>query len=106
MAPRRIRSIIMQQLWDISPPVSAQSPVFPGDTPYSRQWNATIGPQCPVTVSQITLSPHVGTPADAPFHSRKPGAALGHPRLEHFLGPYPLPHVLNGRPLLSCVRHP
>lgn len=34
----------MQKLWDISPPVHAGSPVFPGDTPYSQQWCATIGP--------------------------------------------------------------
>src|SRR3546814_17106474 len=93
MAPRRIRSIIMQQLWDISPPVSAQSPVFPGDTPYSRQWNATIGPQCPVNVSQITLSPHVGAHADAPLHYSKQGAAIGQLGLEPFLGPCRVLHV-------------
>ena len=34
----------MQKLWDISPPVHTGSPVFPGDTPYSQQWCATIGP--------------------------------------------------------------
>ena len=56
----------MQKLWDISPPVHAGSPVFPGDTPYSQQWCATIGPGCPVNVSAITLSPHVGAHADAP----------------------------------------
>ena len=58
----------MQKLWDISPPVHTGSPVFPGDTPYSQQWCATIGPGCPVNVSAITLSPHVGAHADAPLH--------------------------------------
>src|SRR5690606_16396912 len=91
----------MQQLWDISPPVSALSPVFPGDTPYSRKWNATIGPQCPVNVSQITLSPHVGAHADAPLHYSDQGAAIGHLALEPFLGPCRVIHALQGRPLIS-----
>jgi arylformamidase len=53
----------MNRLWDISPPVSADAPVFPGDTPYQQQWAAQIAPGCPVNVSTITLSPHVGAPA-------------------------------------------
>src|SRR3546814_9542743 len=70
-------------------------------TPYSRQWNATIGPQCPVNVSQITLSPHVGAHADAPLHYSKQGAAIGQLGLEPFLGPCRVIHVLNGRPLIA-----
>ncbi|MES1162834.1 MAG: cyclase family protein, partial [Rhizobacter sp.] len=57
-----------QRLWDISPPVHEGAPVFPGDTPYRQRWAATIGPQCPVNVSEIALSPHVGAHADAPLH--------------------------------------
>ena len=53
------------------------SPVFPGDTPYSQQWCATIGPGCPVNVSAITLSPHVGAHADAPLHYDEGGASIG-----------------------------
>ena len=65
-----------RQLWDISPPVHAGSPVFPGDTAYSQQWCATIGPGCPVNVSAITLSPHVGAHADAPLHYDESGATI------------------------------
>src|SRR6478609_174057 len=50
----------MQRIWDISPPVAPGSPVFPGDTPYQQAWAASIAPGCPVNVSTITLSPHVG----------------------------------------------
>ena len=64
-------------LWDISAPVHAGSPVFPGDTPYQQQWSATLGPGCPVNVSALTLSPHVGTHADAPLHYAADGAAIG-----------------------------
>lgn len=39
---------IMKKLWDISPPVDSHSPVFPGDTPYTQQWAATLSDTCPV----------------------------------------------------------
>ncbi|WP_428002211.1 arylformamidase [Acidovorax sp.] len=81
-------------LWDISPPVHAGSPVFPGDTAYSQQWCATIGPGCPVNVSAITLSPHVGAHADAPLHYDADGATIGDVSLEPFLGPCRVIHAI------------
>jgi arylformamidase len=54
------------RIWDISPPVHEGAPVFPGDTPYQQRWAATISPDCPVNVSEIKLSPHIGAHADAP----------------------------------------
>ena len=58
----------MKAVWDISPPISTATPAFPGDTVYSQRWNAQIGPGCPVNVSAITMSPHLGAHADAPLH--------------------------------------
>jgi len=84
-----------QPLWDISPPVSDASPAFPGDTPYSQQWAATIGPGCPVNVSAITLSPHVGAHADAPLHYDPKGAAVGALSLEAFIGPCRVIHAID-----------
>jgi len=89
-----------QQLWDISPPIHDASPVFPGDTPYSQQWCATISPQCPVNVSAITLSPHVGAHADAPLHYAADGAAIGAVDLDTFLGPCRVIHAIGQGPLL------
>ncbi|WP_315122525.1 arylformamidase [Comamonas antarctica] len=89
-----------QQLWDISPPIHSASPVFPGDTPYSQQWCATIAPGCPVNVSAITLSPHVGAHADAPLHYAPDGAAIGALDLESFLGPCRVIHAIAPGPLL------
>lgn len=91
----------MQELWDISPPVSARSPVFPGDTPYRQRWNATIGPGCPVNVSEITMSPHVGAHADAPLHYDPNGAPVGKLGLTPFLGPCRVIHAIHGRPLIT-----
>ena len=91
-------------LWDISPPVHAGSPVFPGDTAYSQQWCATIGPGCPVNVSAITLSPHVGAHADAPLHYDAQGATIGDVSLEAFLGPCRVIHAI-GRGALIAWEH-
>ncbi|MCK9509840.1 MAG: arylformamidase [Pigmentiphaga sp.] len=88
-------------LWDISPPVSTASPAFPGDTPYSQQWAATIGPGCPVNVSAITLSPHVGAHADAPLHYDPDGAAIGALPLDAFLGPCRVIHAIACGPLIE-----
>jgi arylformamidase len=74
------------RLWDISPPVHAGSPVFPGDAACSSVWVARIGPGCPVNVSTLTLSPHTGAHADAPLHYDDAGAAIGAVSLEPFLG--------------------
>ncbi|BEP70472.1 MULTISPECIES: arylformamidase [Variovorax] len=89
------------RLWDISAPVHAGSPVFPGDTPYSQQWCATIGPGCPVNVSAITLSPHVGTHADAPLHYAPEGQTIGQVDLTPFLGPCRVIHAIGRGPLVT-----
>jgi len=81
-------------LWDISPPVHTGSPVFPGDTPYSQRWAAVLTPRCPVNVSAITLSPHVGAHADAPLHYDPHGAAIGTLPLEPFLGRCRVVHAI------------
>ena len=90
----------MKKRWDISPPVHAGAPVFPGDTAYSQHWEATIGPGCPVNVSAITLSPHVGAHADAPLHYDAHGAAIGEVSLEPFLGPCRVIHAIGCGPLV------
>ena len=88
-------------LWDISPPVSAASPVFPGDTAYTQQWAARIAPGCPVNVSAITLSPHIGAHADAPLHYDEHGAAIGAVDLEPYLGPCRVIHAIGRGPLVE-----
>ena len=90
----------MQNLWDISPPIAPGSPVFPGDTPYQQQWTATISPVCPVNVSALTLSPHVGAHADAPLHYDPQGQAIGAVDLTPYLGPCRVIHCIGRGPLV------
>ena len=90
-----------KKLWDISPPVHAGSPVFPGDTAYQQQWVANIGPGCPVNVSALTLSPHVGAHADAPLHYDPEGAAIGAVDLQAYIGPCRVIHAIGCGPLVK-----
>lgn len=96
-----------QRLWDISPPVHEGAPVFPGDTPYRQRWAASIGPGCPVNVSEITLSPHVGAHADAPLHYAPDGATIGDVDLAPFLGRCRVIHAIARGPLIewSHIEH-
>jgi arylformamidase len=84
----------MKKLWDISPPISKDSPLFPGDTAYSQQWTATISPSCPVNISAITMSPHTGAHADAPLHYGDGAATIGQVDLLPYLGPCRVVHAI------------
>ncbi len=91
----------MKRIWDISPPVQEGTPVFPGDTPYRQEWVATVSPGCPVNVSTLALSPHVGSHADAPLHYDNDGAAIGFVNLAPYLGTCRVIHAINCGPLIE-----
>ena len=93
-------SLPMKTIWDISPPVDDNSPVFPGDTPFQREWSARIEANCPVNVARLTLSPHVGAHADAPLHYDTQGLPVGALDLTPYLGPCRLIHALDVGPLI------
>lgn len=84
----------MKNLWDISPPIAADSPLFPGDTGYSQQWTAEICPGCPVNLSAITMSPHIGAHADAPLHYGPGAPTIGQVDLVPYLGPCRVMHAI------------
>jgi arylformamidase len=77
------------------------APVFPGDTPYQQQWAAQIAPGCPVNISTLTLSPHVGAHADAPLHYDLQGAPVGALDLDPYLGPCRVIHAIARGPLVT-----
>ncbi|HJV62010.1 MAG TPA: arylformamidase [Albitalea sp.] len=91
----------MKRLWDISPPIAPDSPLFPGDEPYSQRWTARIGPGCPVNLSAITLSPHIGAHADAPLHYADDARPIGHVELTPYLGPCRVIHAIGPARLLQ-----
>ena len=85
----------MKKLWDISPPISPDSPLFPGDAAYSQRWTATISPGCPVNLSAITMSPHIGAHADAPLHYGEGAATIGQVDLFPYIGPCRVIHAID-----------
>ena len=84
----------MNRLWDISPVLGPATPPFPGDQAYEQRWTARIGPGCPVNLSALTLSPHLGAHADAPLHYADGAPAIGEVALEPYLGPCRVIHAI------------
>ena len=81
-------------LIDISPLFRPGMPGWPGDTVFEAPRSWAIGPGCPVNVSKITLSSHVGSHADAPLHFDAAGRAIHDMPLETYIGPC---HVVDAR---------
>lgn len=90
----------MPRLWDISPTVSSEAPIFPGDEPYSLRWTARLSPDCPVNLSAITMSPHVGAHADAPLHYGNDEPSAAEVDLNAYLGPCRVIHAIDCGPLI------
>ena len=67
---------------DLSQPVSADTPAFPGDGPV----RVTILEEGSVNLSRIDLSVHTGTHMDAPFHFFTGAETIGQVRLERCMG--------------------
>ncbi|MBK7615579.1 MAG: arylformamidase [Burkholderiales bacterium] len=89
-----------KKLYDISPLVSPQAPIFPGDEPYALRWTATLGPGCPVNLSALTMSPHVGAHADAPLHYANGAPDAAQVPLDTYLGPCRVIHAIGCGPLI------
>jgi arylformamidase len=94
-------------LWDISPTVSPEAPIFPGDEPYRLNWTARLSPDCPVNLSAVTMSPHVGAHADAPLHYANDAADAASVALDVYLGPCRVIHAIGCGPLIRIehVQH-
>jgi arylformamidase len=91
----------MRRVWDISPAIAPETPPFPGDTAYAQRWVAQIGPGCPVNVSAITMSPHLGAHADAPLHYSGTGMPIGHVDLDPYIGPCRVIHAISAGRLIA-----
>jgi len=77
----------VRRILDISRPVQAGIPVWPGDTPYAYQRTWKLGGGCPVNVGQVTMSLHTGAHTDAPYHFDDAGTPIADVDLAKYLGP-------------------
>jgi arylformamidase len=78
----------VRRILDISRPVVAGIPVWPGDTPYEyrRAWQIGAGGS-PVNVGAVTMSLHTGAHVDAPVHFSPDGIGIDAVDLEKYVGP-------------------
>lgn len=76
----------MTRIIDISAPVSADTPAWPGDTEFSAEltWKIANGDSC--NVSRIVTSPHNGSHADSPMHFIDGAEGIGEVPLDRYLG--------------------
>ncbi len=74
-------------LYDVTRPLFAGHPVWPGDSPCRVAWKARLGPGVAYNQSELRMSPHTGTHADGPFHMLPEGAMIGAAPLDAFIGP-------------------
>ena len=58
----------MPMLYDISPPITNDLKVWPGDTPASREVLVDMDRGDPITLSTLRATAHLGAHADAPSH--------------------------------------
>lgn len=72
---------------DISVTLSSDTPVWPGDTPFSCLWTWNMDDGSSVNVSSVTSSPHAGTHADTPLHVTRGAAGSESLSLDSFRGP-------------------
>ncbi|NMG03164.1 arylformamidase [Azoarcus taiwanensis] len=88
-------------LIDISPTIHPDLPVWPGDRPvgFERTWS--IGPDCPVNVSAISMSTHTGSHVDAPFHFDAKGQGIDEVPLDTYIGACRVINVVGARGLIQ-----
>jgi len=74
-------------LWDISPRLTPDLAVWPGDTPLSREVLCDMARGDNLTLSTLRATVHLGAHADAPSHYGAGGAPIDEVPLEPYLGP-------------------
>ena len=80
-------------IYDITPTVSPQLAVWPGDTPASREVLCDMARGDNITLSTLRATVHLGAHADAPSHYAVDGATIEARDISLYLGPCQVMHV-------------
>lgn len=72
---------------DISPELSAETAVFPGDKKFSRNVQFDMEKGDHMTLSHVETTLHIGAHADAPSHYQKSGEGISERSLDYYIGP-------------------
>ncbi len=76
----------MKDFIDISVNVNSKTPVFPGDTPFTRNVLLEHSRGDHLTLSTIKSTLHIGTHADAHSHANQDGSSIDKMPLTHYVG--------------------
>jgi arylformamidase len=77
---------LMTELIDISPPLSPETAVWPGDTPLTRQPLLSISKGANIDLSTLHSTVHIGAHTDAYSHIIAQGPSIEQASLEPYLG--------------------
>ena len=80
-------------IYDISPPITDQLAVWPGDTPPRRQVLCDVTRGDNISLSSLTATVHLGAHADAPSHYGHDADTIDQRDLELYVGPCQVMHV-------------
>jgi len=73
-------------LYDITPPITPDLRVWPGDTPPSREVLCDMHRGASITLSTLRATVHLGAHADGPNHYGADAPAIDQRGLEYYLG--------------------
>ncbi len=76
----------MSKIFDVTVPLSAEVPVFPGDPRFQIEFTHRIASGDPYNVAKITMGAHSGTHIDAPYHFLADGDTADQLPLEILMG--------------------
>jgi arylformamidase len=74
-------------IYDITPPISSQLAVWPGDTPPTREVLLDMHGGANLTLSSLHATVHLGAHVDAPSHYGADASSIEEMTLERYLGP-------------------
>jgi arylformamidase len=76
----------MARYYDVTVPLSAAVPVFPGDPRFHLEFTHRIADGQPYNVARVTMGAHSGTHVDAPYHFLADGGTVDQLPLEILMG--------------------
>lgn len=77
----------LEKYIDISPVISSDMAVFPGDVPFQLNQSLQISKGDPVTLAALTSTLHIGAHTDAPKHYHPQGVDMAATNLHYYIGP-------------------
>lgn len=82
-----------KDIYDITPAITSNLSVWPGDTPFSTKVLCHINLGASVTLSTINTTVHLGAHADAPMHYHNNGKSIGERDLNYYIGDCQVIHL-------------